>query len=84
MVRRTCTSFLFASLTAAPAAAACADDEATLFSCLAQDQQHFIQLCAVRDDAAGGYQSLRYVYGTEATEEQESNIAGLDGGLRSD
>ena len=52
-----------------PTFAACAADEATLFSCVAQDQRHFIQLCAVRDDAAGGYQSLRYVYGTEATEE---------------
>ncbi|WP_373503960.1 hypothetical protein [Aestuariivirga sp.] len=45
-------------------ALACADDEATLFSCLAQDQSHTIELCAVRDDAAGGYQSLQYRYGT--------------------
>ena len=30
-----------------------------------QDQQHIIEVCAVRDDAAGGYQSVRYVYGTE-------------------
>ena len=44
---------------------ACADDEASLFSCIAQDQQHIIEVCAVRDDAAGGYQSVRYVYGTE-------------------
>ena len=50
-------------------ALACADDEATLFSCLAQDQSHTIELCAVRDDAAGGYQSLQYRYGTaEKTE----------------
>jgi hypothetical protein len=47
-----------------PALAACADDEATLFSCLAEDQAHTIELCAVRDDAAGGYQSLQYHYGT--------------------
>lgn len=52
-----------------PAFAACAEDEATLFSCLAQDQQHSIELCAVRDDAAGGYQSLRYIYGTDAAQE---------------
>lgn len=45
-------------------AMACADDEATLFSCLAQDQIHRIELCAVRDAAAGGYQALRYNYGT--------------------
>ena len=63
MVRRTCTSLLFASLCAAPAFA-CGGDEATLFSCLAQDQSHTIELCAVRDDAAGGYQSLQYRYGT--------------------
>lgn len=50
-------------------ALACADDEATLFSCLAQDQSHTIELCAVRDDAAGGFQSLQYRYGTaEKTE----------------
>ena len=67
MARRTCTSFSFASLfllLASPAVAACADDEATLFSCMAQDQAHVIELCAVRDDAAGGYQSLQYHYGT--------------------
>ena len=69
MVRRTCTSFLFASLLASPAVAACAADEATLFSCTAQDQKHYIELCGVRDDAAGGYQSLRYVYGTGTDEE---------------
>lgn len=63
MVRRTCTSLLFASIAAAQALA-CADDEATLFSCLAQDKLHTIELCAVRDAAAGGYQSLRYIYGT--------------------
>ncbi len=63
MVPRTCTSLLFASLCAAPALA-CAGDEATLFSCLARDQSHTIELCAVRDDAAGGYQSLQYRYGT--------------------
>lgn len=45
-------------------ALACGADEATLFSCLAQDQSHVIELCAVRDDAAGGYQSLQYRYGT--------------------
>ena len=43
---------------------ACGDDEATLFSCLAQDKLHVIELCAVRDDAAGGYQSLQYRYST--------------------
>ncbi len=59
----------FALTLTAGQALACADDEATLFSCLAQDQAHTIELCAVRDDAAGGYQSLRYVYGTaEKTE----------------
>lgn len=68
MVRRTCTSLLFASLLSTPAFA-CADDEAALFSCLAEDGAHIIQLCAVRDDAAGGYQSLRYVYGTAETDE---------------
>jgi hypothetical protein len=45
-------------------ALACADDEATLFSCLATDKTHTIELCAVRDDAAGGFQSLQYHYGT--------------------
>jgi hypothetical protein len=48
---------------------ACADDEATLFSCLAQDQSHTIELCAVRDDAAGGFQSLQYRYGTAEKQE---------------
>lgn len=72
MARRTCTSSSFASLLfllgTAPALA-CADDEATLFSCLAKDQSHTIELCAVRDDAAGGFQSLQYRYGTaEKTE----------------
>ncbi len=68
MVPRTCTSLLFASLALAclPAQAlACADDEATLFSCVTKDETKFIQLCAVRDDAAGGYQSLQYRYGPE-------------------
>ena len=68
MVRRTCTSLLFASLLSAPAFA-CAGDEATLFACQTQDEKHAIQLCGVRDDAAGGYQSLRYIYGTEETDE---------------
>jgi hypothetical protein len=58
----------FILLSAFPAFA-CSDDEATLFSCLAQDQAHTVQLCAVRDDAAGGYQTLRYVYGTATTNE---------------
>jgi hypothetical protein len=59
---------LCASLLATPASA-CGPDEATLFSCLAQDRAHTIELCAVRDDAAGGYQSLQYRYGTaEAAE----------------
>lgn len=68
MVPKICTSLLFASLLASPALA-CADDEATLFSCLAQDQKHVIALCAVRDDAAGGYQSLQYRYGTAESDE---------------
>lgn len=68
MVRKTCMSLWFASLLATPALA-CADDEAALFSCIAQDQSHYIQLCGVRDEAAGGYQALRYVYGTEAQTE---------------
>ena len=73
MARRTCTSSSFASLlflVAMPGAAlACADDEATLFACMAQDQSHLIELCAVRDDAAGGFQTLQYRYGTaEKTE----------------
>lgn len=55
-------------LLAAPARA-CADDEATLFSCLARDGAHMIELCAVRDDAAGGFQSLQYRYGTAETQE---------------
>ena len=80
MVRRTCTSFLFVSLLASPALAACAEDEATLFSCMAQDRKHFIRLCAVRDDAAGGYQSLRYVYGTDAVEELSFPEDRRDGG----
>lgn len=73
MARRTCTSSSSASLivlalSAAPAFA-CAADEATLFSCLARDQSHTIELCGVRDDAAGGFQSLQYRYGTaEKTE----------------
>ena len=73
MARRTCTSSSSVSLLvvlawAAPALA-CDSDEATLFSCLAQDQSHTIELCAVRDDAAGGFQSLQYRYGTaEKTE----------------
>ena len=68
MARRTCTSSSSASLLflllSSGAALACADDEATLFSCLAKDQSHTIELCAVRDDAAGGFQSLQYRYGT--------------------
>ena len=56
-------------VTFAPAALACADDEATLFACTAEDKSHVIQLCAVRDDAAGGYQSLRYIYGTATADE---------------
>jgi hypothetical protein len=68
MARRTCTSSSFASLVflllATGPALACAGDEATLFSCLAKDQSHVIELCAVRDDAAGGFQSLQYRYGT--------------------
>ena len=68
MARRTCTSSSFASLIVvllwSGAAFACADDEATLFSCLAKDQSHTIELCAVRDDAAGGFQSLQFRYGT--------------------
>lgn len=68
MARRTCTSSSFASLLVLLASAgpglACADDEATLFSCLAKDGAHTIELCAVRDDAAGGFQSLQYRYGT--------------------
>jgi hypothetical protein len=47
----------------------CVDDEATLFSCVTTDGEHVIQLCAVRDDAAGGYQSLQYRYGTNETDE---------------
>ncbi len=54
---------------ASPAHAECAADEATLFSCLARDQSHTISLCAVRDDAAGGYQSLQYRYGTAEKDE---------------
>jgi hypothetical protein len=68
MARRICTSLSFASLlllTASPARAECASDEATLFSCSTGDAAKFIQLCAVRDDAAGGYQSLQYRYGSE-------------------
>jgi hypothetical protein len=73
MARRTCTSSSSASLivlalSAAPAFA-CGADEATLFSCLAQDQSHTIELCGVRDDAAGGFQSLQYRYGTAQTAE---------------
>ena len=73
MARRTCTSSSSASLLilllSAGTALACADDEATLFSCLAKDGAHTIELCAVRDDAAGGFQSLQYRYGTaEKTE----------------
>lgn len=67
MVPRTCTSSSFASLFLVALSAqvsACGDDEATLFSCLAKDQSHTIELCAVRDDAAGGYQSLQYRYAT--------------------
>lgn len=68
MARRTCTSSSSASLLIlllwSGAALACVGDEATLFSCLAKDQSHTIELCAVRDDAAGGFQSLQYRYGT--------------------
>ena len=73
MARRTCTSSSSASLLvlllSSGAALACADDEATLFACLAKDQSHTIELCAVRDDAAGGFQSLQYRYGTAETAE---------------
>ena len=73
MARRTCTSSSSASLLvlllSSGAALACAADEATLFSCLAKDQSHTIELCAVRDDAAGGFQSLQYRYGTAETAE---------------
>jgi hypothetical protein len=72
MARRTCTSLSFASLlllTASPARAECAADEAALFFCMARDKAHSIELCAVRDDAAGGFQSLQYRYGTAETEE---------------
>ena len=65
-------------LCAAPAFA-CADDEATLFSCLAQDQKHTIELCAVRDDAAGGYQTLQYRYGTAEAQELVFPEARRDG-----
>ncbi len=73
MARRTCTSSSFASLCvfllSAGTALACSDDEATLFACMAKDGAHLIELCAVRDDAAGGFQSLQYRYGTaEKTE----------------
>ena len=73
MARRTCTSSSSVSLLflllSSGAALACADDEATLFSCPAKDEAHTIELCAVRDDAAGGFQSLQYRYGTaEKTE----------------
>lgn len=68
MARRTCTSSSSASLLvlflSAGGALACADDEATLFACMAKDGAHLIELCAVRDDAAGGFQSLQYRYGT--------------------
>ena len=67
MVQRTCTSLSFASLALlalSSQAMACGDDEAALFSCVAQDRLHVIELCAVRDDAAGGYQSLQYRYST--------------------
>ena len=50
-------------------ALACNSDEATLFSCLPEDKSHTIQICAVRDDAAGGYQTLRYIYGTDTVDE---------------
>jgi hypothetical protein len=66
MVRRTCTSLSFASLLIClpVTALACAPDEATLFSCAAlDDPAKTIELCAVRDDAAGGYQSLQYRFG---------------------
>jgi hypothetical protein len=43
---------------------ACGDDEATLFSCATTESTKSIELCAVRDDAAGGFQSLQYRYGT--------------------
>ena len=73
MARRTCTSSSSASLLllllSSGTALACADDEAALFSCFAKDGAHIIELCAVRDDAAGGFQSLQYRYGTaEKTE----------------
>jgi hypothetical protein len=72
MAPRTCTSSSFASflflMSVAPALA-CAEDEATLFSCVTSDPAKFIQLCAVRDEAAGGYQTLQYRYGTETAPE---------------
>lgn len=48
---------------------ACDSDEATLFSCPAEDKAHVIELCAVRDDAAGGFQTLQYHYGTADKQE---------------
>ncbi len=56
---------LFSLVTLSAPALACAEDEATLFSCGTDDPSKFIQLCAVRDDAAGGFQSLRYRFGPE-------------------
>jgi hypothetical protein len=60
------SSFASLLLLAMPAPAlACARDEATLFSCTTTDVGKSVALCAVRDDAAGGYQSLQYRYGAE-------------------
>ena len=69
MVPRTCTSLLFASLLLLRAVAGLRRlrrvTRPTLFSCLrAGPVSITIELCAVRDDAAGGYQSLQYRYGT--------------------
>lgn len=58
------TILIAAALLTATPALACEADEATLFSCPAQDKAHTIELCAVRDDAAGGFQTLQYHYAT--------------------
>ncbi|MCB1377684.1 MAG: hypothetical protein KDK89_04860 [Alphaproteobacteria bacterium] len=54
---------------AAPASAGCSGEEATLFSCATTDDIHTIMVCGIRDSAADGFQSIRYVYGTDETEE---------------
>lgn len=68
-IARRASLVILALLSSSLPALACGDDEATLFSCLAQDQAHRIEVCAVRDDAAGGYQSLQYRYGTAEADE---------------